>query len=175
MPGSARGRAPVATMICLAVVGALAQCVLRDRTLRLDDCLGGLGNNDLVCLSELCLAPDHIDLVLLHQEGNAAVHALGDAARTLDDGLQVRRNLAFERQAVILGMFGKMQHFGRAQQRLGRNAAPVGADACQMLAFDNGCLEAKLGGPDGRDIAAGAGTDDDHVVIIGHSRFLPLP
>ena len=34
-----------------------------------------------------------------------------------------------------------------------------------MLALDNRGLEAELGGPDRGDIAAGAGTDDDDVVV----------
>ena len=37
-----------------------------------------------------------------------------------------------------------------------------------MLAFDDRRLEAELGGADRRDVAAGAGTDHDDIVGIGH-------
>jgi len=38
-----------------------------------------------------------------------------------------------------------------------------------MFTFDNSRLEAKLGGADGRHIAAGAGADDENVeTVVGH-------
>jgi hypothetical protein len=40
------------------------------------------------------------------------------------------------------------------------------ADAGQVLAFDHGGFQSQLGGADGGDIAAGPGSDDDHVVIV---------
>jgi hypothetical protein len=89
MPGSARGRAPVATMMCLACVGALALRALRRRVLRLHGLLGRLADLDLAGLGELRLAPDHVDLVLLHQKADAAVQRAGDAARALDNGADV--------------------------------------------------------------------------------------
>src|SRR3954471_17863180 len=53
--------------------------------------------------------------------------------------------------------------FRRAQQRLGRNAAPVQADAAEIGFFDDRGLEAELRGADRGDVAAGAGADDDNV------------
>ena len=91
MPGSTRGRAPVAMMMCLAVIVPFAPGVLGQRRLRLHRRLRRLGNHDLAGLGQLRLAPDHVDLVLLHQEADAAVHALGDAARAPDDRLDVGR------------------------------------------------------------------------------------
>ena len=119
-------------------------------------------------LVELGLAPDHIDLVLLHQIPDAAVQPRRDAARAGDDGGNVGGDRAFELQAVILGVFGEMQDFRRAQQRLGRDAAPVEADAAQMLALDDGGLQPQLRGADRRHIAAGAGADDDDVIGVCH-------
>ena len=59
-----------------------------------------------------------------------------------------------------------MQHMRRIQQRLGRDAADVQAGATQRVAtFDAGGLKAKLGTANGADIAAGAATDDDHVIV----------
>ena len=49
------------------------------------------------------------------------------------------------------------------------NAAPVEADAAQVLAFDDSRFQSKLRAADCRDIAAGAGTENDDVVIaISH-------
>jgi hypothetical protein len=158
----------------LGRVGALAFGVLGQRRLRLHRLLGRFRHDDLgrfvtgSSLGQLGLAPDYVDLVLLHQETDAAIHALRNAARALDDRLQIRRHLAVDLETVILRMLGIVKNLGRAQQRLGRNAAPVGADAGQMLALDNCGLEAKLRRPDRRNIAAGARTDDDDVVGFGH-------
>ena len=64
---------------------------------------------------------------------------------------------------VILGVLHVMEDFGRAQQRLGRDAAPVRADAAEEIALHDRGLEAELRGADRGDIAAGPGADDDDV------------
>src|SRR5439155_7825025 len=82
---------------------------------------------------------------------------------------------------VILGMLQIMIDLRRAQQRLGRDATPVEADAAQIVALDDRRLEAELRRPDRRHIAAWPGTDDDdvetgvsHVVLLSRlSRFQP--
>ena len=119
-------------------------------------------------LFEAGRAFDDVDLVLLHQELDAAGQLAGDAARTLDHGIEVNLDLV-DLQAEILGVLGKVHDFGRAQQCLGRDTAPVEADAAKRFALDDGGLQAELAGADGRDIAAGAGADDDEVVLGGHS------
>ncbi len=108
------------------------------------------------------LAPDHGDLVLLHQEADAVIHALGDAARALHHGLGIVGDVV-GRQPVVLGMLHVMVDFRGAQQRLGGNAAPVQADAAEMLLLDDRGLEAELGRANGRDIATGPRADDDDV------------
>jgi hypothetical protein len=85
----------------------------------------------------------------------------------LTTAARIKANL-IRRQAVVLGVFHVVVDFGRAQQRLGRDAAPVEADAAEMLALDNGGLHAELGGADGGDIAARSATDDDDVVSVCH-------
>ena len=71
-------------------------------------------------------------------------------------------------RAEAMGDF--LEHFRGVQQRLGRDAADVEAGAAMGLAlFDDGGLQAELGGADGADIAAGAGADDNE--IVGH-KFL---
>src|SRR5262249_57427327 len=83
------------------------------------------------------LAPDHRDLVLPHQETDAVVEPLGDRARALDDGGVVVADL-LRREAVVLGVLQIVENLRRAQQRLGRDAAPVEADAAEIFALDDG-------------------------------------
>ena len=60
-----------------------------------------------------------------------------------------------------------LEHVRGMQQRLRRNAADIEAGAAMGLALlDDGGLEAELRCPDGADIAAGTGADDDE--IVGH-------
>ena len=145
----------------LGLIGALAQRALR----RLD---GGLLHRDLAGRIDRRLAPDHRDLVLLHQEADAVIEALRDAARALHHGLRIERDF-LGGKPVILGVLHVVVDFGRAQQRLGRDAAPVQADAAEIGFLDDRGLEAELGGADRGDVAAGAGADDDDVEgCVGH-------
>src|SRR6185436_1207286 len=106
------------------------------------------------------VALDHRDLVLLHQTLDAGIELAGDLAAAIDDLREVEADL-LGGQAVD-GRVGEiMIDLGRAQQRLGRDAAPVEADAAQFLALDDRGLEAELGGADRSDIAAGPGAEDD--------------
>src|SRR4029077_15601328 len=62
-----------------------------------------------------------------------------------------------------------------AKQGLGGNAAPVEADAAQVLALDHDRLHAELGRPDGRDVAARATADDrQNEGLLGHGSS-PFP
>ena len=75
------------------------------------------------------------------------------------------------REPVVLGVLHVVEDLRRAQQRLGRDAAPVRADAAEEVALDDRGLEAELRGADRRHVAAGAGADDDDVEGgVGH-RF----
>ncbi len=148
----------------LGCISTLAQRVLRNRTLRLHHRLGGLADHDFARLGDLGFTPDDVDLVLLEQETDAIVHAGCDAARARHDCLDVRLERAFQRQAVILGVGGGVHDIGGAQQRLGGNAAPVGADAGQMLTLHDGNLHAELGCADRGNVTARSRTDDDDVI-----------
>jgi hypothetical protein len=91
------------------------------------------GHDDLgrrAALLELGLALDDLDLVLLHQEGDARGHGLGYAARAVDDLGEVERGL-LDRQAVAAQVRQLLVDLAGLQQRLGRDAAPVEADAAQ--------------------------------------------
>ena len=75
-----------------------------------------------------------------------------------------------------------MIHLRRAQQRLGRNASPIVADAAEIGLLDHGGLEPELRRADRGDVAAGTGADDDDVEgSVGHDflptlgAFFPLP
>ena len=64
-----------------------------------------------------------------------------------------------------------MVDFGAAQQRLGRDAAPVEADAAEILALHHAGLHAQLGGPDRGDIATGTAAEDDDIeILISHLK-----
>src|SRR6185312_11274958 len=131
-------------------------------------------HGDLAGRIDRRLAPDHRDLVLLHQEADAVIEPLRDAARALDDLGRVIADIV-GLQAVGLGVLHVVIDLGRAQERLGRDAAPVEADAAEIFALDNGRLEAELRRADGGDVAAGAGADDDDVEGgIGHLVLVSL-
>ena len=149
----------------LGLIGALAQRALR----RLD---GGLLHRDLAGRVDRGVAPDHRHLVLLHQEADAVIEAFRDAARARHHGLRIERDF-FGGQPVILGVLHVVVDLGRAQQRLGRDAAPVQADAAEIGFFDDRGLETELRGADRGDVAAGAGADDDDVEgCVGHGYAL---
>jgi hypothetical protein len=46
-----------------------------------------------------------------------------------------------------------VKNFGRTQERLGRDATPVQANSSEVVAFDDGRLEAELRRANGGDIA----------------------
>ncbi len=118
---------------------------------------------------------DDLDLVLLHQERHAAVQLLGDGARPLDDLVEVEA-LAFDLEAVALQVPELLIELAGLEQGLGRDTAPVEADAAEQLALDHGGLETQLGGADRGHVAAGAAADDDDVEIhvCLSSRTIPI-
>jgi hypothetical protein len=131
--------------------------------------LGGLDRDPAGSVDD-GLAPDHRDLVLLHQEGDAGVEPSRHLARALNHRLGVVADL-LRGEPVVLGVLELMEHLGRAQQRLGGDAAPVEADAAQVVALDDRRLEAELRRPDRRDVAARPGADDDDVeALLSHAR-----
>jgi hypothetical protein len=128
------------------------------------------GDDDLRsrrALLELSLAFDDLDLVLLHQEGDAARHGLGHAARALDDLVEVERRL-LDRQAVAIQVRQLLEDLAGLQQGLGGDAAPVQADAAKVLALDDRRLQTQLAGADRGHIAARTGADDDDIEFRGH-------
>ena len=114
------------------------------------------------------VALDHRDTVLLHQVLDAAGELIRDLARIGDHLLDIDRDVS-DGDAEVAEPVEGVAELGDPEQRLGRDASPVEADAAGAIAFDHGGLQAELAGPDRRDIAAGAGADDDNVKgRIGH-------
>ena len=113
-----------------------------------------------------------VDLVLFKQEFDA--FGVGR-----DDVVFVRQHLfPIDRLGLSLKahggeiMLGFVQHMGRVQQCLGRDAADVQAGAAQGVApLNHSRFQAQLRATNGANVAAGAGTDDDDVVA-GHRVFL---
>src|SRR5688572_7124375 len=65
-----------------------------------------------------------------------------------------------------------MMDFGGPQQRLGRDAAPVEADAAKLFALDDRSLQTQLAGANGGNIPSRARTKDDEVVSICQDKLL---
>src|SRR5581483_7211151 len=106
---------------------------------------------------------------------DAVVEPLRYRARTGNHGLGVVADIVGF-QAVISGVLEIVEDFSRAQQRLGRDAPPVEADAAEVIALHDCSLEAELCGPDRGDIAAGAGADDENIEIrVSHSPATSAP
>ena len=151
----------------LGLIGAGAERALRRLALR-------RLHRDLAGRVDRRLAPDDRHFVLFHQEADAVVEPLGDGARARHHGLGVVADIVGF-QPIVLGVLHVVENLGRAQQRLGGNAAPVEADAAEIVALDDGGLEAELRGADRGDIAAGAGADDQDVEgSVRHVRHAAL-
>ena len=115
---------------------------------------------------------DHLDLVLAHEIGDAVRQPLGDFAAALDHAGEVEADIVGG-EPELGGAAHRVIELGGAEQRLGRDAAPVETDAAEMLALDDRGLEAELGGADRGDIAAGPRAD--HGEIEAASRSSPTP
>jgi hypothetical protein len=143
-------------VLCLDGLGGLA--VLRDR--------------DRLLAVQPAMAVEHLDLVLPEQVLDAAIELARDLARALDHLREVVADV-LGLQTEVAGMLHQRVDLRGAQQRLGRNAAPVQADAAQMLALDQGGLHAELGAADRGDVAARTAADHDHVeLVLGHQASL---
>ena len=152
MPGSERGRAPVAMMMLDASRiwpdGSTRTC------LRAQERGGAL---------------DVRHTVLLEQEADPLDQPVGHLAAALV-GHRVVQLEILEAEPELLALAG--QDAGQlriAQQRLGRDAAPVQTDAAQRFALDAGHLLAQLRRPNRGHVAARPAADDNDVVcVVGH-------
>ena len=75
-------------------------------------------------------------------------------ARERATTLSASKRMSFAENPNSIEMVQQMIDLRAAQQRLGRNAAPIEADAAELIALDDRGLHAELRRPDRRDIAA---------------------
>ena len=76
--------------------------------------------------------------------------------------------------AVVLGVLDGFEDVGAAQHGLGRDAAPVQADAASAFLFDQGDAESELRGADRGGVAARPAADDDHIKAASARPFQAL-
>ena len=115
------------------------------------------------------------DLVFLEQVQDAVVVLLDDTVLARDHLRHVHAHVGDGDAVLGEVVIGLVKMFGRLQQRLARNAADVGASAARRWAaravlplVDTRHAHAQLCRPNGSDIAAGTGTDDDHIKLLAH-------
>ena len=115
--------------------------------------------------SQLAVALDGLDLVLLHQEFEA-LGMLGDDLRLafLNGGpVQLARIHALN--AEFLGLFEMVPEFSIEEQRLGRNATYVQASpAEESVFFDESGFQPVLAGANGGSVSGGSAADDGDVI-----------
>ena len=141
--GGMTGSEPVATTTCLAVCA---------HAVDLDHARPG----------ELAAAAQQVDALarqpaLLPGVGVVRDHEVPPGQRRLDVDLRAGRRLA-----------RALHRLAGAQQRLGRDARPVGALAADQLALDHGHPQAAVGQLTGAVLARRAAAHDDHVVVGAH-------
>ena len=114
---------------------------------------------------ELARAAHDLHLALLGQRLEAAGEAPDDAVLELADLVDVDlRRLEGDARLAQLGRLG--HDLGDVQQRLGRDAADVQADAAELLAaVDQGDGQAEVGGAERRRVAARAAAEDGHLDV----------
>ena len=129
-------------------------------------------------LGERATAMEEADLVLLEQVQDAVVVLLHHGVLAADHGGHVHGHLAGADAVLGKVLGGMLEVLGRLQQRLGGNAAHVGAGAARSGAalvvlplVDTGDLHAQLGRADGGDVAARACADHDDVELLAHGYF----
>ena len=108
--------------------------------------------------------PSPCQPLLLAGVGVVGDHEVAPGQRRLDVDLRGRRRVA-----------RRVHGLARAQQRLGRDAGPVGALAADQLALDDGDPQAALGQRAGAVLAGRAAAEDDHVVVVAHAAEPAVP
>ena len=120
------------------------------------------------------MAVEDRDLVLLHEKADAVRELLRNLARALHDLLHVEADL-LRGEAVVAEMMQEVIDLRGPQQRLRGNAAPVEADAAQVLAFHHRRLHAELRRADRGDVPTRpAAHHDDVEGCLGQIALLRL-
>ena len=78
-------------------------------------------------------------------------------------------------QPKLVGAMNIRQYFGVLEQSLGRNAAPIQANAAQSLPFNNASPQAQLPGPYGRNIPPRPTANYCYIILgVGCHRCCPV-
>ncbi len=117
------------------------------------------------------IAPNHRDFVLLQEKTDAVVEPLRYVARAPHHCGGIVGDVVGGKP-VIPGVLEIMKNLRRAEQCLGRDAAPIQTNAAQKLALDNRGFESELCRANGGYIAAGTRADNDDVEVrFGHRHY----
>ena len=112
-----------------------------------------------------------LDLVLLEQKLDALHVGLDILLLEFEQGRQLDARLADLDAHLREARAGFFVELRRVQQRLRRDAADIEAGPAEGGVFlDHGGFQTELRRPNGADIAAGTGTNDDE--IVGHDNHL---
>jgi hypothetical protein len=132
----------------------------------------GLGDGDAGLGGEAAMAGIDIDLVLLHQEVDAACGLIDHVLLAFDHLADVDLG-GGDVDAVLLEVVqGVVVVLRRVEECLGRDAAHIEAGATEHgIALDDGGLHAQLGAADGRNITSGAGADHYYIIFCHGYRF----
>ncbi len=111
-------------------------------------------------------AAQHVYLARLGELGDAAIELGDDLVLALEHGGDVASQLADLDAVHIAALLDGVENLGGMQQRLRRDAAHVEARAAERGVFLDECgFKAKLRGAKRGYVAAGAGANDEEVVI----------
>ncbi len=112
---------------------------------------------------ERALPGQRLDLALLGEAGQAARQPLDHAVLPAADRARVEGRRA-KAHAVRAHRLGVVDDLGDMQERLGRDAADVEADAAQRRArVDQNDVLSEIGGAEGGGVAAGTGAQDQNI------------
>jgi len=124
----------------------------------------GVGDFDHAAFGNGGGAADVIDFVLFEEHFDAAGKFVGHAAAAADDFGPIEGKFV-EGHAEVAGVFGhQLVKLGIAEERFGRDAAPVEAGAASAFHFNAGHFFAELRGADRADISGGSAADHDEIV-----------
>ena len=115
---------------------------------------------------ELAAPLDDGDLALLGHAADAAGQLVDHAVLELAQPVEIDLGLA-EREAHVGSFLGVGDHLGGVEQRLGRDAADVQADAAQLwVALDENDLFAEIGGAERGGVAARARAQHQNLGVV---------
>ena len=133
---------------------------------QLDALSAGLGDPDAVGAREARRTAEDLDLSPREQGLHAAGQLLHDLVLALDQPVPAHLRLA-DIDAELARPADLVEKMSGDDPGLSGNAAPVETRAAELVLLDHRGLEAELRGADRRDVAAGAGADDDQVEVVG--------